>query len=145
MAVNKISKWEVLKSGRVWHLAFCYLGYIMAMYGLNTWMSQILKALSSKLSNTEIGWLSTIPYICGVVAMVLVARHSDKTMERRWHVGLPISAAAICLVALTFTSNIVLSMMLICISTMGIYSFVGSFWTLPAMFLSEGTAAVGIR
>lgn len=144
LAKTKVSKWEVMKNARVWHLAIIFFGYVSAMYGLSMWMPQIIKALGKTLTNTQVGLISTIPYICGVVAMVAVARHSDKTMERRYHVGLPISTAFIGLIALTMTNDMVWSMAWITFSIIGIYSFAGSFWTLPSAFLSEETAAVGI-
>jgi ACS family tartrate transporter-like MFS transporter len=140
----KISKLAVFKQARVWHLSWCYICYVVALYGLGMWVPQILRALSKVLSNFEIGLISTIPYICGIIAMFLVARHSDKTQERRRHVGLPISAAFVGLIALTMTSNLWLSLVFICVSTAAIYCFVGTFWTLPNLFLSEATAAVGI-
>jgi len=138
------NKWKVFKEKRVWHLSFCYLCYVIALYGLGLWMPQIIKALSQKLSNTNIGLLSTITYMCGVVAMVLVARHSDKTMERRYHVALPISLAFFGLIGLTMTTDLYVAMVLLCVSTAAIYCFVGTFWSLPALFLTEATAAVGI-
>ncbi|VBB07229.1 Hypothetical protein LUCI_2473 [Lucifera butyrica] len=144
IAKNNISKWEALKNKRVWHLSIIFFGYVCAMYGLSMWMPQIIKALAKTLSNTQVGLISTIPYIFGVAAMILVARHSDKTMERRYHIGLPISIAFFGLIALTVTTNLVWSMVWIIVSIMGIYGFAGSFWTLPSAFLSEATAAVGI-
>lgn len=140
----QISKWQAFREIRVWHLAVCDFCFVMGQYGLGLWMPQILRSLSQILTNTQIGLISTLPYICGAVVMILVARHSDKTMERRYHIALPLVAALIGLVALTYTNNIWLSLFWICISTAGIYSFIGCFWTLPAGFLSEGTAAVGI-
>ncbi|WP_425059531.1 Putative tartrate transporter [Sporomusa carbonis] len=144
--VNKApaNKWLVFKEFRVWHLSFCYLCYVIALYGLGLWMPQIIKAISQKLSNTNIGLLSTIPYMCGIIAMILVARHSDKTMERRYHVALPISLAFFGLIGLTMTTDLWVSMLLLCISTAAIYCFVGTFWSLPALFLTEAAAAVGI-
>ncbi len=144
LAKVKISKWEALKDLRVWHLSIIFFGYVSTMYGLSMWMPQIIKALSKTLTNTQVGLISTIPYIFGVIAMILVARHSDKTMERRYHIGLPISSAFVGLIALTMTTDIFWSMLWIIVSIIGIYSFAGSFWTLPSAFLSEGTAAVGI-
>lgn len=140
----KISKWAVFGQFRVWHLAWAYLCYVIALYGLGMWMPQILRGLSKVLTNTQIGLISTLPYIVGVVAMVLVARHSDKTMERRYHVALPISLAFFSLIALTMTHDLYLSLFYICVGTAAIYCFVGTFWTLPNLFLSEATAAVGI-
>ncbi|MDR3562776.1 MAG: MFS transporter [Negativicutes bacterium] len=139
-----VNKWAVFGQFRVWHLAFSYLCYVIALYGLGMWMPQLLRALSKVITNTQIGLISMIPYVCGVIAMVLVARHSDKTQERRYHVALPISVAFFGLIALTMTTDLWLSLLWICVSTAGIYCFVGTFWTLPNIFLSEGTAAVGI-
>jgi ACS family tartrate transporter-like MFS transporter len=143
-AKMNISKWAVFKQPRVWHLSWCYVCYVVALYGLGMWVPQILRGLSKVLSNFQIGLISTIPYFCGVVAMLLVARHSDRTLERRWHASLPISVAFFGLIALTMTGNLWLSLGFICISTAAIYCFVGTFWTLPNLFLSEATAAVGI-
>ena len=139
-----VNKWNVFKEKRVWHLSFCFLCYVIALYGLGLWMPQIIKALSKALSNTNIGFLAAIPCACGAVAMVLVARHSDKTMERRYHVALPISLAFFGLIGLTLTTDLYISMALLCLSTAAIYSFVGTFWSLPAMYLTEASAAVGI-
>lgn len=144
MQKKSTSKWQAFQDKKVWHLSFCYLCYVITLYGLGLWMPQIIKSLSNTLTNTGIGLISAIPYICGGVAMVLVARHSDKTMERRYHVGLPIGLAFFSLIALTMTSDLLLSIILLCISTAAIYCFVGTFWTLPTMFLAEATAAVGI-
>ncbi|TWH47325.1 MFS transporter [Sporomusa sp. KB1] len=138
------NKWDVFKMGKVWHLSFCYLCYVIALYGLGLWMPQIIKGLSKALSLTNIGLISTIPYFFAVVAMVLVARHSDKTGERKFHGSLPISIAFFGLIGLTMTNDLWVSMALICISQMGIYCFVGTFWCFPNMYLTEATAAVGI-
>jgi ACS family tartrate transporter-like MFS transporter len=137
-------KWLVFKELRVWQLSFPYLCYVIALYGLGLWMPQTIKAISEKLSNTNVGLLSTIPYICAVVTMILVARHSDKVMERRYHVALPMLFTFLGLIGLTMVTDLWVSMVFLCISTAGIYCFVGTFWTLPTMFLTEATAAVGI-
>jgi len=134
----------VLKNTRVWYLAMCYICYVCALSGLIIWMPQILKGLSKVITNTQVGLISMIPYICGVIAMQLNARHSDKTLERRYHVALPILVSFFSLIALTTTNDLWLSLFYICVSIMGIYCFVGTFWTLPALFLSEATAAVGL-
>ncbi|MDR3588646.1 MAG: MFS transporter [Negativicutes bacterium] len=140
----KVSKWAVFGNFRVWHISWVHICMVLAMYGLGMWMPQILRALSKMMTNTQIGLVSTLPYICGVIAMVLIARHSDKTGERRWHVATPIFVSFIGLLALTMTSNLPLSVFFLCITMAGFYGFIGTFWTLPHMFLSEGAAAVGI-
>jgi ACS family tartrate transporter-like MFS transporter len=42
------------------------------------------------------------------------------------------------------SSHPILSVALMAVATAGIYSFFGPFWALPALFLSEGAAAIGI-
>lgn len=140
----QISKWAVFGHGRVWHLSFCYVCYCMALYGLGFWMPQILKSLSKLLTNTQIGLISTVPYICAVVVMLFVARHSDKTLERRFHVASSLALPFVGFVGLNMTGNLWLSLFFICLIAAGVYSFVGTFWTLPALFLTEELAAVGI-
>jgi ACS family tartrate transporter-like MFS transporter len=140
----QVSKWAVFKQPMVWYLCFPYLCFIIGLYGLGMWMPQLLRALSKVLTNFQIGLISALPYIVGIIGMVLVARHSDKTMERRYHVALSILVTFFGLIALTMTQNLWLALFFICISTAGIYSFVGTWWTIPNSFLSEGTAAVGI-
>lgn len=140
----KISEWGALKSGRIWYFALAYFGYACGMNGFSMWMPQIVKGLSSMLSDTQVGVVSAIPFVCSAIAMVLVARHSDKTMERRLHSGLSMMVMVVSLIALTFTKDLVLSVILLSTAAMGIYSWVGTFWALPTAILGEGTAAIGI-
>ncbi len=142
--VVHMSKWGTLKNGWVWYFTLCYFGYAFAMNLLLFWVPQILKRLSSVLTNTQVGWISSIPYVCAIVAMVIIARHSDKTMERRWHSGLSMAVMVFALIGLTLTNNLVLSVILLSFAASGIYSFVAVFWALPTALLGEATAAVGI-
>jgi ACS family tartrate transporter-like MFS transporter len=142
--VARMSKWGTLKNGRVWYFTLCYFGYAVGMSLLSFWMPQIIKRLSSVLTNTQVGRISAIPYICAIIAMVLVARHSDKTLERRWHSGLSLAVMVLALIGLTLTHNLVLSVILLCLAASGIYSFVAVFWALPTALLGEATAAVGV-
>ena len=139
-----VSHWAVLKDPRVWHMGFAYLCYCTGVYGVGLWMPQMIKGLSKVLTTTQVGLISTIPYISAAIVMVLVARHSDAKNERRLHVALPIGIAFFALIGLTMTSNLVLSMVLLTVALSSIYSFVGSFWTIPNLTLSAANAAVGI-
>ncbi|MDQ0204381.1 MFS transporter [Pectinatus haikarae] len=143
-STSNLSIGKILKNGRVWHMAVIWFGYVCAMYGLSMWVPQIIKSLGQSFSNVQVGLISTIPYFVGVICMVAVGRHSDRAMERRMHVGVPILFSAIGLLALTVTNNIVISLFWIAVSTAGLYGFAGSYWSLPSAFLSEASAAVGI-
>ena len=142
--VVKMSKWGTLKNGRVWYFALCYFGYSAGSSLILFWMPQILKRLSSVLTNTQVGWISSITYTCAIISMVIIGRHSDKVMERRWHAGLSMAVMVLALIGLTLTHNLVLSVILLCLAVSGINSFFGVFWALPTALLGEATAAVGI-
>ena len=142
--VVQISKWGSLKNGRVWYFTLCYFGYAFGMSLFNFWVPQILKRLSSVLTNMQVGYISAIPFICAIIVMVFVARHSDRSMERRWHSGLSMLVMVLALLALTQTDSLVLSVILLSLAASGIYSFVAVFWTLPTAVLGGATAAVGI-
>jgi ACS family tartrate transporter-like MFS transporter len=141
---SQISAWAVLKEPRLWHMGLCYMAYVMALYGVGFWMPQMIKELSKVLTTTQVGLLSAVPYIVASVVMVLVAHHSDKTNERRFHVAFPILMTFFGLIALTLTSNLFLSMVLLTVAFSGVYAFGGTFWTIPNLTLSAASAAVGI-
>jgi ACS family tartrate transporter-like MFS transporter len=90
--------------------------------------------------------LVTIPYLVGLAAMILVARSSDHTLERRYHAAIPAIVGAISLVLLgaTATSSAFISVMLWCLAASGIYSLLGPFWSVPNEFLTGFSAAAGI-
>ena len=86
---------------------------------------------------------SSIPYIAGGIGMALISKHSDKTLERRWHVSLSgfIGSAGL-LVASFLGDNFGLALVALSIATIGILATMPLFWTIPTAYLS-GTAAAG--
>src|SRR5882724_2208621 len=81
---RRYSALQALSSGRVWHLVLTYFGMTMGNYALQSWGPQLVKSLSSGYSNSTIGLLVAIPNLMGLVAMILVSRSSDSTLERRY-------------------------------------------------------------
>ncbi|SEN20175.1 MFS transporter [Lihuaxuella thermophila] len=135
---------EVFKNLRVWHLSLIYFTLVLGLYGIGFWMPQLIKAFSKSLSNTQVGLITMIPYIVGGMAMIVWARRSDRTGERRIHTAIPPAIGALGLIGAAISSDPVVSVIMMAIATAGIYSFFGPFWSLPALFLSEAAAAVGI-
>jgi ACS family tartrate transporter-like MFS transporter len=138
------SFWSVFRDLRVWHLGCIYCAMTIGLYGLGFWMPQIIRSLNPAFSNFEIGLVMTIPYIAALFSMIAWSAHSDRTGERVWHAALPPLVGGIALAGTGLVPSPLLAFVLIIIATAGIYSFFGPFWTLPAVFLAEATAAVGI-
>jgi ACS family tartrate transporter-like MFS transporter len=135
---------SVIRDLRVWHLGSIYCTLTIGLYGLGFWMPQIIRSLNPAFSNFEIGLVMTIPYITALCTMIAWSAHSDRTGERVWHTAVPPLAGGIALSGAGLVSSPVFAFLLIIIATAGIYCFFGPFWTLPAVFLAEAAAAVGI-
>lgn len=135
---------QALTHPRVWQLCLLYLFIIISFYGVAFWLPQIIKSFSG-LSNPVVAVISAIPYLAASIGMVLIARHSDNTGERRWHVAIPALAGSLGLAAgayLVQDQRPVLAFAALCLTATGIWSTLGPFWSLPTAFLS-GTAAAG--
>jgi ACS family tartrate transporter-like MFS transporter len=141
---RQISAIQALANGRVWHLTCISFTLIIGFYSVNFWMPQVVKSLSSRYSNTLVGFLIMIPYLAGLLAMVLVSRSSDRRLERRYHAAIPVIVGGIALMLLGTTSSPFFSIALLSVVVPGIYSFFGPFWSLPNEFLTGFSAASGI-
>ncbi|MED1577026.1 MULTISPECIES: MFS transporter [Bacillus] len=133
-----------LTDPKLWYLALIYFVYTAGTLGVGYWMPQIIKGLSGYLSNTQIGFIATIPYIIASIVMNYWSRRSDRTGERRMHTALPLLVAGLTLLSVGMVSNPFIAMIFITISLAAMYCFKGPFWSLPTMILSPATVAVGI-
>lgn len=108
-----VSAMGALTDARVWHLALIGFTLFVGMYAVIFWMPQVVSSLSSRYSNTVVGLLVTIPYLVAVVAMIFVSRNSDKTLERRYHVAIPVGIAALALMSLAITTPAFVSIVIL--------------------------------
>ena len=135
---------QLFRSGKVWLLALVYFLCVMGLYGVSFWLPQLIKN-SGVTDVFDIGFLSAIPYCVAAVVMVLAARHSDRSGERRWHTAIAALAGALGLVAATvYSDNTVIALAALSVATAGILSTFPIFWSLPTAMLGGATAAAGI-
>ncbi len=139
-----LSVGATLRSGRVLSFAAVYFTFTMGLYGVGFWLPQIIKNLGVH-DLLNVGLLSAIPYGVGAVAMVLMARRSDRTGERRRHVALSAFVGGIGLaVAGASGHSTVVGMVALSVGTAGILSTLPLFWTMPTAILVGASAAAGI-
>jgi ACS family tartrate transporter-like MFS transporter len=129
---------------KILHLALVYIMINFGLYGIGFWMPQIINGLSEDLTSTQVGLLTMIPYIFVGIAMTLWGMHSDKTGERRWHAAIPPIIGAIGLGGCAIVKDPAISLVLLSLTTMGLFSFFAPFWSLPNQFFAGSSAAVGI-
>jgi len=144
LASHKISALQALMNRRIWHLGLIGFTLNTAMYGMNYWMPQLVKLLSSGISNSFIGLLLMIPHLVGLPVMVMVSRSSDRKGERRFHAAIPAVAAGIALASLSAAHSVLPTTLLLSLAALGIYSVYGPFYSLPGDFLTGFAAASGI-
>ena len=141
---QSISVPRALINPRVLLLAFMGFCHAFGQYTFNFWMPQILKSTVTGISNTAVGLLVTVPNLLGLAAMIIVCRHSDRTLERRYHMALSIALGGVALVMLGGEHSAGATLALFSLAAIGAYCFLPIFFTVPGAFLSGYAAAAAI-
>jgi MFS family permease len=141
---QSISVVQTLINLRVWHLACIGFGHGFATYTFTFWLPQILKSSLGGYPNTLVGFLIALPNLLGLIAMVIVSRHSDHTLERRYHMALSVGLAGIGLLLLGAPHSPLFSVLIFSVVAVGAYSFLPVFFSVPGAFLTGFSAAAGI-
>ncbi len=135
---------EFIADKRLWLLAGIYFCVVMGQYAITFWLPTLIRN-SGISDNWHIGLLTSLPYMCAIVVMILAGRSGDHFQERRWHLIIPMCAGAIALTFATlFASNLTLSLICLCITASGVLTASSLFWMLPTNFLGGVSAAAGI-
>ncbi len=135
---------EFVADKRLWLLAGIYFCVVMGQYAITFWLPTLIRN-SGISDNWHIGLLTSLPYMCAIVVMILAGRSGDHFQERRWHLIIPMCAGAIALTFATlFASNLTLSLICLCIAASGVLTASSLFWMLPTNFLGGVSAAAGI-
>jgi ACS family tartrate transporter-like MFS transporter len=133
---------EMLLDKRIWILMIPDFSIVIALYGLNLWQPQMIKAMG--YTNIETGFIVALPYLLAMGAMVGLGYSSDKSGERAGHVAFgAFTGAAGMLGAVWFTAHGLIFASL-CVACCGIYAALAVFWTLPSSLLRGTAAAAGL-
>ncbi|MBJ9738886.1 MFS transporter [Acinetobacter oleivorans] len=135
---------DFIADKRLWLLAGIYFCVVMGQYAITFWLPTLIRN-SGISDNWHIGLLTSLPYMCAIVVMLLAGRSGDHFQERRWHLIIPMCAGAIALTLATLlASNLTLSLICLCIAASGVLTASSLFWMLPTNFLGGVSAAAGI-
>jgi D-galactonate transporter len=140
--VRQYSVAEALLNPKVLALSVVYFGAVATNYGLSFFLPQIVKAFG--VSNVQAGLIAALPYVVGVISIVLWGRRSDRKLERRFHLAFPLLVAAAGIAASTTIDDPRARMAFFSIAGFGIFGCLPVFWTFPTAFLSGAAAAGGI-
>jgi sugar phosphate permease len=135
---------QAVKQRSVLVLIGAYLFLVTGFYGYSLWLPSVIKDLTNDGSATEVGFLTAIPFLCALIAMVVNASWSDRTGKRRIAVTVPLLLAVVGLLLGQFVSNPVGQMALLCLVAVGVYGPYGPFWALPGELLRFEVVAVAM-
>jgi MFS family permease len=132
---------RALHDWRTYALSVAYFCISGGIFLVTFWLPTALGQY--KVEPQLLGWLTAIPYLGAVVAMVIMGRLSDRFNERRWFIVIPLLIGAAALVATIYnTSSLTATIVCFTIGAAGIWSAFAVFWSVPPLFYT-GVAAAG--
>jgi MFS transporter, ACS family, tartrate transporter len=135
---------EAFMNKKIWKMTAINFLYCIGLYGITFWLPKMVQSLSSHFTTMQVGLITAIPYLLGAIALVVNGRNSDKTGERIFHTafGAILGGLGFIGAALTF-NNPTISIMMICISAIGVYAYSGPYWAITTA-VDPRIAAVGL-
>ncbi|ATY16367.1 MFS transporter [Amycolatopsis sp. AA4] len=133
-----------LRDPKVWILGLCACGAYTLANAVSYWTPRIIA--NAGVGNVlNLGFFSAIPPLLGIVVMLLVGRHSDRTLERRWHAAISWIAAVCAMLAISVSGgNVVVVILLLAVMAAAHYSGLTVFYSIPSIYLTDRAAATGI-
>jgi sugar phosphate permease len=133
-----------LANPRVYLFAFVYFSLTCASLTLNFWMPLMIRDFGVT-DVVAVSLYTVVPNAVGAVGLILIARRSDRTGERRRHFACCTLGGALALAALTLHLHS-FAAMLACLSIAAtlIFAALPIFWAVPTRYLSGNAAAAGI-
>jgi len=127
----------------IWLLAVFWLLQAFGTIGLTLFMPLIVKDLSGS-NNLIVSLLSAVPFVAACIFMFLNGRHSDATGERALHLGLPLVASGVAIIAAVFSGDIYVRYALLVLSVGLNWAVIPIFWAVTTEYVSGVAAAVSI-
>lgn len=133
---------HALKDKRVLLLALFYLPVTLSIYGLGLWLPTLIKQFGG--SDLTTGFVSSVPYIFGIIGLLIVPRSSDRLNDRYGHLAVLYVLGAIGLFCSAWLTLPVAQLAALCVVAFALFSCTAVFWTLPGRFFAGASAAAGI-
>jgi sugar phosphate permease len=133
------------KSKTVILLCLQYAFWSIGVYGFVMWLPSIINA-SPDMNIVKTGWLSSVPFLLAIIAMICSSYFSDKTMKRKVYVWpfLLIGAIAFYSSYLIGTQNFWLSYVLLIIAGGAMYAPYGPFFAILTEILPRNVVGGAI-
>jgi sugar phosphate permease len=133
------------KSKMVILLSMQYALWSLGVYGFVLWLPSIIKS-APDMDIVKTGWLSAVPYLMSIIAMITTSYFSDKTLRRKVFVWIPLLIAALAFYcsSVVDVNNFWLSFTLLCVAGVAMYIPYGPFFALITEILPANVAGGSI-
>ncbi len=143
--IGKNHSWlSALKDKTVLLLSLVWFLQAFGSIGITLFMPLIVKSMAAGQSNFVIGLLSAVPFVLACLFMYLNGRHSDKTNERSWHMGLPLIFSGLALAVAVWSGNLLVSYLLLVLTVGFNFALTPVFWAVTTEKLAGVAAAASI-
>jgi len=137
--------WAELRKPQLVVLCIAYFGLVSTLNTNATWVPQIVREiLGGQGDFVTVGTWTAIPALLTVVAMPLWSHRSDRAQERAWHAIIPMAAAAIGWLLVTWSGVALVRFGGLALVSIGAFCAMSILWTLPANLLSAAARPAGI-
>ncbi len=136
-------RWAALTTPVGWTCAMIWFCLLSANYGIIFWLPQILQGMSD-LTPTQIGVVIALPNAAAIVALILNARHSDKTGERILHVAIPALLGGTSLLVAYLLGAGIPGLLALIFGGAMTGCTVAAFWAIPTKLLPPESQAMGV-
>lgn len=143
--IGKNHSWlSALKNKTVILLSLVWFLQAFGSIGITLFMPLIIKSMAADQNNFVISLLSAVPFICACLFMYLNGRHSDRTLERSWHMGLPLIFSGLSLAIAIYSGSLLLSYLLLILTVGFNFALTPIFWAVTTEKLAGVAAAASI-
>jgi MFS family permease len=129
---------------KVLYFGLIYFTIQSSVYGVTFYLPTLIADMTGTKVGLMVGLLTAIPWICAMIAVVVLARIADRTGHRRWVAGSALAGAGVGILLATLTASPVFGLAALSLAAAGFIAVQPVFWTLPTGFLVGGAAAAGI-
>ncbi|GAA2787197.1 MFS transporter [Saccharopolyspora taberi] len=136
------SRWRLLLRPELLLFCWIYFAIQLSIYANTFWLPAIVRRIDGT-GDITVGLLSSLPWICAVVAMYLAGRAGDRVGDRRPLLVVALLTAA----AGTWLAAVVPpwpALLFLCVAAMGFKSASPLFWSIPQRGLSPRIVAPAI-
>ncbi|WIE83313.1 MFS transporter [Curtobacterium sp. MCPF17_021] len=139
--------WRAMGSGRVWYFTIIYFCLQVAVYGTTFYLPQQVSSLLGQDVGWQVGLVSAIPWLVGLVACYLIGSRADSVgRRRRWGTLFYVTTGLSILGSAWAGANgqPVLGILFITLAVASFLAVGPITWAYPTAFLTGAAAAAGI-